>query len=109
MMYASHTASWDAKNRHGLPDEMELDFKYIAHLFGDAASPAQDDTPLSRLQALMEKSGVTEAELQKVVSDKDKYPIDTPVSDYESKFITGWVIKYWDQIMPINEPAGTIN
>ena len=114
VMYASHTASWDAKNRHGLPDEMELDFKHIAHLFGEIA-PAQNDTPLTQLRALMEKSGVSEAELQKVVADKDKYPIDTPVSDYDSKFITGWVIKYWDQIMPLitanrnnaNEPAGT--
>ena len=117
VMYASHTASWDAKNRHGLPDEMELDFKYIAHLFGDSVAPVQNDTPLTQLKALMEKSGVTEAELQKVVADKDKYPVDTPVSGYDSKFITGWVIKYWDQIMPlitanrnkVNEPAGANN
>ena len=118
VMYASHTASWDAKNRHGLPDEMELDFKHIAHLFGDAAAPAgKPDSTMEQLKALMEKSGVTEAELQKVVSDKDKYPADTPVSDYDSKFITGWVIKYWDQIMPLikanrnnaNEPAGATN
>ena len=118
VMYASHTASWDAKNRHGLPDEMELDFKYIAHLFGDGVAPVQKpDSPVEQLRALMDKSGVTEAELQKVVSDKDKYPIDTPVSDYDSKFITGWVIKYWDQIMPlitanrknVNEPAGANN
>lgn len=118
VMYASHTASWDAKNRHGLPDEMELDFKYIAHLFGDAVTPVQKaDSPVEQLKALMEKSGVTEAELQKVVADKDKYPVDTPISDYDSKFITGWVIKYWDQIMPlitanrnnVNEPAGANN
>ena len=118
VMYASHTASWDAKNRHGLPDEMELDFKYIAHLFGDAVAPVQKaDSPVEQLKALMEKSGVTEAELQKVVADKDKYPVDTPISDYDSKFITGWVFKYWDQIMPlitanrnnVNEPAGANN
>ena len=33
VMYATHTPSWDAKNRHGLPDEMPFDFKPIAHLF----------------------------------------------------------------------------
>ena len=61
----------------------------------------------------MEKSSVTEAELQKVVADKDKYPIDTPIAEYDDRFITGWVIKYWDQIMPLitvnrsaNEPQG---
>ena len=33
VMYATHTASWDAKNRFGLPDEMPFDFGQIAHLF----------------------------------------------------------------------------
>lgn len=113
VMYASHTASWDAKNRHGLPDEMELDFKYIARLFGEVAPVQQDATPLEQLKALMEKFSVTEAELQKVVADKDKYLADTPVAKYDGKIITGWVIKYWDQIMPLitsnrntNEPQG---
>ncbi len=102
VMYASHTASWDAKNRHGLPDEMDLDFRHIAHLFGGAVAPSQtDDSPIEKLKALMEKSGVSEAELQKVVADKDKYPIEAPVSEYDVKFITGWIIKYWDQIIPL--------
>ena len=103
VMYASHTASWDAKNRHGLPDEMELDFKHIAHLFGGVAPVQQEISPLERLNELMEAAGVTEAELRKVVSDKDKYPIDTPVAEYDSRFLTGWIIKYWDQILPIVE------
>jgi len=36
IMYANHTACWDAKNRFGLPDEMPFDFGQIAHLFGEA-------------------------------------------------------------------------
>ena len=36
IMYANHTACWDAKNRFGLPDEMPFDFSQIAHLFGEA-------------------------------------------------------------------------
>ena len=127
VMFASHTASWDAKNRHGLPDEMELDFKYIAHLFatpeksaeksevsaggataGSASVKrssmergAEEMSPAEKLHELMERSGVSENELQQVVAEKDKYPIDTPVADYDSRFINGWVIKYWDQIMPL--------
>ncbi len=101
VMYASHTASWDAKNRHGLPDEMELDFKHIAHLFGEAATEQKEDSSFIRMKALMEKYQVTEAELQRVVADKDKYPVDTPVADYDNKFISGWIIKYWDQILPL--------
>ena len=103
VMYASHTASWDAKNRHGLPDEMEFDFKHIAHLFGGVAPVQQGISPLEKLRELMDGSGVTEAELRKVVSDKDKYSIDTPVAEYDGRFITNWVIKYWNQILPIVE------
>jgi len=37
IMYANHSACWDAKNRFGLPDEMPMEYAEIAHLFGDAA------------------------------------------------------------------------
>lgn len=33
VMYATHTPTWDAKNRHGLPDEMPFDFQSIAYIF----------------------------------------------------------------------------
>jgi len=36
IMYANHSACWDAKNRFGLPDEMPFDYQQIAHLFGEA-------------------------------------------------------------------------
>lgn len=36
VMYANHSACWDAKNRFGLPDEMPFDYGQIAHLFGEA-------------------------------------------------------------------------
>jgi len=38
VMYATHAPTWDAKNRHGLPDEMPFDFSSIAHLFGSPTS-----------------------------------------------------------------------
>lgn len=32
-MYATHHTAYDAKNRHGLPDEMAMDYGQIAHIF----------------------------------------------------------------------------
>ena len=32
-MYTEHNPAWDAKNRHGLPSELPLDFASIAHIF----------------------------------------------------------------------------
>ena len=37
IMYANHSACWDAKNRFGLPDEMPMEYDQIAELFGEAA------------------------------------------------------------------------
>ena len=33
VMYTTHTPSWDAKNRHGLPDELLFEYSAIAQLF----------------------------------------------------------------------------
>lgn len=33
VMYTTHNPAWDAKNRHDLPDEMDLDYAAIAHCF----------------------------------------------------------------------------
>lgn len=37
VMYANHSACWDAKNRFGLPDEMPFEYDQVGHLFGEAA------------------------------------------------------------------------
>lgn len=41
VMYTSHTPAWDAKNRHGLPPEMPLDYQGIAYIFSKQ-TPAQE-------------------------------------------------------------------
>lgn len=39
VLYTQHHPAWDAKNRHGLPEEMPFDYAGIAHIFNQA--PAQ--------------------------------------------------------------------
>ncbi len=46
-IYATHHPAWDAKNRHGLPDEFPLDYGQIAHIFNVGNSPAPDTQPMS--------------------------------------------------------------
>lgn len=98
VMYTSHHPCWDAKNRNNLPEEMELDFKNIAHLF-NAESAADAGKPIERLRSLMAEANVKDAELQKVVSDRGHYSADTSIDAYTEKFISGWLIKYWPQIL----------
>lgn len=43
VMYTTHHPAWDAKNRFGLPDEIDLDFNQLAHIFN--VTPAQSAAP----------------------------------------------------------------
>lgn len=44
-MYTTHHPAWDAKNRHGLPDELPLDYSRIAHIFSQPISVADPQQP----------------------------------------------------------------
>lgn len=61
VMYATHTPSWDAKNRHGLPDEMPFDFKPIAHLF--AATAYTQPVPAPAPAPMPEPTATSEPEV----------------------------------------------
>jgi len=104
VMYTSHHPCWDAKNRHGLPAEMEMDFAGIAHLFKKPVRPVSnpDDAQkkaVAQLRTLITESGISEKDLQKVVATKGHYSADTPIDNYSEKFITGWCLKYFGQII----------
>lgn len=123
VIYTSHHPCWDAKNRHSLPEELELDFAGLAHLFKAGAAAAEQvkeasapapgaaapqETPLNKLRSLMAQANVTEAELQRIVSDKGHYPADTPIDSYTEKFISGWILKYWPQIVSMISTNRTV-
>lgn len=44
VMYTTHTATWDAKNRDDLPDKLDFDFNQIAHLFSDSVISKRETT-----------------------------------------------------------------
>ena len=46
MLYTTHHACWDAKNRFGLPDEVPFDYASIAHcITGPASAPPASPKP----------------------------------------------------------------
>lgn len=57
VMYTNHHPCWDAKNRHGLPDEMPFEFAQVASLFapiGSAPVPviqAEEQMPIPETAA----------------------------------------------------------
>ena len=103
VIYTSHHPCWDAKNRHGLPEVLDLDYENIAHIFekGEAKPATPKETPLSQLRKQMEKEEITDEELRKVIAAKTRYEVSTPLEEYPDSFITGWVQKYWTQIVDV--------
>lgn len=129
VMYTSHHPAWDAKSRVELPPVLDLDYKTIAHVFERKAAPAanapqtgtapktdaaqtnsntatqETSAPvaappsLAKLRQQMKDSGVTEDEVKAVIEARGHYPAAMPMEEYEDAFITGWVFKYWTQIL----------
>jgi hypothetical protein len=45
-IYTQHSATYDAKNRHGLPPELPLDYSSIAHIF-ELSAPVEKENTMS--------------------------------------------------------------
>lgn len=119
VIYTSHHPCWDAKNRHGLPDEMNMEYANIAHIFA-ASQPAKKETPtakatdkpvtessvpspLDELKKLMTDSHIIDEEVRQIVAKKGHFRYETPISKYPDSFISSWIIPNWGKIVDIIE------
>lgn len=102
VMYTSHNPVYDAKNRHGLPEELDLSFAGIAKIFdqGDS-SPAGNRplSPLERLRQLMAEAGIEDYQVREIAAQKKGMDREKPLEEYSDNFISGWCIKYFDKIV----------
>ena len=118
VMYTTHNPCWDAKNRFNLPDELDLDFASIAHLFADvnskkntqAATKKPKDDVLAKVKKLIADSGVSVEAVEQVVIEKGHYEAGSHIEDYSPDFITRWVIPNFKKIVEtINNKNGGNN
>ncbi len=117
VIFTSHHPCWDAKNRHDLPEEMELSYESIAPVFGNskttqqtissaqthqsAQQPMQQVAPetLKTVMEWMEKAGIKPEEIQTLVAQKGHFPPETPIEQYPEKFVRGWLMHNWSQVV----------
>lgn len=107
IMYTTHNACWDAKNRDGLPDELPMEYASIKkaiefepeEIQTTESNPSGVDPAIDpELRALMIRDKISEADLNNIavmkgwVSDGFK-----TVSEYPAKVIKAF-IKGWDKI-----------
>lgn len=138
-----HNAVWDAKNRHGLPSELPMEWEKISHIFppygaatppqtasqttppsaapvpvaeAPVATPAPVTAPVAndtndwaqttaahkQLADLMESAGITVEQIVEFVENHPKagsiFPKGTEIANYSEKFVSGFLIKNWNQI-----------
>ena len=130
-VFATHQATWDAKNRWGLPDEFPLGYEAIAphvpclgpdpRVPEPQAQPApsqqaqpspqpQDDAPgtiaakmgLPAFWApaceLMERDGVSLAEVLNFAALQGHFTPDTPPEAYPPDYIAGLIVPQWETV-----------
>ena len=106
-LFTTHSPCWDAKNRFGLKDELDLDFKEIAHLFKTEKveekkvkeEPQPERATITKIKELLTASNITEAELKNLVASKGHYAAEVAIEDYSDEFITRWIIPNWKKIV----------
>ncbi|HEM3541878.1 ATP-binding protein [Streptococcus suis] len=79
VMQTTHSPSWDAKNRHNLPEELPMDFAGIAHIFSTQmqAQPA----PVQE-QPAHEPAHAVQEQVQEAVPTQSTQPTQSaPTSD----------------------------
>lgn len=127
VMYTSHHPNWDAKNRHNLKECLPFEFAQIENCIPkniqklqveekpveDVKAPLkeepvvkpepkkkvkEDDGIPEGLKTLMDSRGITEAEIQAVVSGKGYFPADMKIKDYPKEFVDGCLIAAFDTV-----------
>ena len=107
VLYTTHNPTYDAKNRFNLPEELELNFASIAHLFDGQDLSKPETKPqkevvrasVERLKKMIEDAEITEVALQKVVATRGHYQETEPITNYSDEFITRWIIPNWKKII----------
>ena len=107
-IYTAHKPAFDAKNRHGLPEEMDMAYENIAVIFkgtSDAEKPVSGAT-LAKLQAQIDKAEVKPEEVCAVLVAKKGYPEGTKLNDLTEGFVNGWLRQNWNRVVKeiVNNP-----
>jgi hypothetical protein len=109
VMYTTHNPCWDAKNRFNLPEELDLDYSSISHLFDDVGPTnpvveAVKEEPKERLLVSKINGMITEAKVSvedvvKVVASRGHYPEVKSIDEYPDDFLSRWVVPNFKKIV----------
>ena len=111
-MYTTHNPCCDAKNRFNLPDELELNFASIAHLFSEEnikklANLKENEEKIekrpfvSKVRTLLSEANIDKADLVTIAASKGHYKEDKNIEEYPDDFLSHWVIPNYKKIIEL--------
>lgn len=113
VIYTSHHPCWDAKNRHGLPEELPLIYDSISLFFEESTKKEQlsettsenkENEYVNEIRKRLDGTGITETALKELVAKKGYYTTDVPLEDYSDEVLNGWILKNWTKIVDMLTP-----
>lgn len=79
VMYTQHHPCWDAKNRYGLPEEVDFDYAVIAHIIEQSSvAPVQPATPTEKPEVPAATEGI-----QMTIPDTEDVKTNIPPAEPE--------------------------
>lgn len=98
VIYTAHHPAWDAKTREALPEVMDLDFANIAKLYGGITKAAPAAKPIDKVNELLTSAPFDADTLLSFIKSKEHCQDAAALADIPDKFVTGWILKYWNDI-----------
>lgn len=95
VIYTAHHPAWDAKTRETLPEVLDLDYTNIAALYSKS-TPTQK--PIDKVNELLASAPFDAEILLSFIKSKGHCQNAVTLSDISDKFVTGWILKYWNDI-----------
>lgn len=128
VIYTTHNACWDAKNRWGLPEQLDMEYANISQCFGtdvvstkeqyvktfeavEVDSPVEPEkvevtvesktvqSPLEDLRNLMFQSLVSELEIEEALALAGLYEKGTKLEELDPLFIKNELVAKWDSFV----------
>ena len=54
---------------------------------------------LKTLKEWMEQAQISPEMIQTLVAQKGHFPVEKPIEEYPEKFVRGWLMHNWDQVV----------
>lgn len=98
VIYTTHGACWDAKNRWGLDDMVPMDYASLAP-YVEGTSPKAG--LVADIRVKLADAGITEEAFKALAENRGKVAAGTPLEDYSIEVLEKWALGNWSSVIKV--------